>query len=1168
MCGIIAVVRRPSSRTAPPGLQITTVLAQAQADLAARSADPVEMDRVAGSIAEVDHLLRGLPGLVALTRDPALLSEVTHLARALDDEVAVIEAELDSLETDAQLTGAGADLEAVNAALIRLKDAVWAIEHDRVRTAREVARLAGPAAAPAALGAYLSIQQALSALDRLEVRGRDSAGLHVLVRGHQLDLRAGAVAAELADRSHDPLFGSGAVAVADGHLGFVYKAAAEIGELGDNTRALRRAIAADDLLRRALAASTAEAVVLGHTRWASVGIISQANAHPLNSQEQLEHQPDGGPGGGTAPPPTRWDPAGPSEPYLTAVLNGDVDNFADLKATEGLRIPVEITTDAKVIPTLTSRHLRSGCDLVEAFRRCVDALEGSVAIGASSASDPADLLLALRGSGQALYVGLAEDTYVVASEPYGVVEEADHYLRLDGETPADAANASATRGQVVRLRGTLAGTVEGIERIAYDGTPLPVDAHELAEAQTTTRDIDRGDAPHFLLKEISEAPSSFLKTLRGRIVDRGGHLHVTVGDETLSPGLRSDLAAGRIRRILVIGQGTAAVAGQSLATVLTEAIAGDQIQCRALLATELSGFELAVDLSDTLVVAISQSGTTTDTNRTVDLVRARGGRVVAVVNRRNSDLTDKADGVLYTSDGRDIEMSVASTKAFYAQIAAGFVLGLAIAEEAGLDPTYPVDSVLAGLRDLPDQMRRTLELRPVIAEAAAGLAPSRRYWAVVGNGQNRIAANEVRIKASELCYKSIACDATEDKKHIDLSSEPLILVCAAGLTGSNADDVAKEVAIYRAHKATPIVIATEGEERYTAALQALTVPATHPRLGFILAAMVGHLFGYEAALAIDAQAALLREARASIEQLAGAHVDADELMVELVPLFEPIMHRWFNGLRSGVYDGHLEASTASRITSMLRYAAGISPLELYQVEYGRQGSPSVLVEDLVTALTAGIDELTRPIDAIKHQAKTVTVGISRSDEGVSQVPLVRSVFEAGAARDRLSYRTLRTVAELDPAIAEVIGFTRYRIEGRVETGDATIVVVDRGGISRDLPLRTEANPLLRGTKHRVAFEREVTVAVGRSDGRPVVIVPEVKGNQCSGITLLHVRFEERLPAPVMRGVLEGYRSRYAALRDAVTETEPTFRDDLLADLPVVDVLTAPVLVLASRWKST
>ena len=103
-------------------------------------------------------------------------------------------------------------------------------------------------------------------------------------------------------------------------------------------------------------------------------------------------------------------------------------------------------------------------------------------------------------------------------------------------------------------------------------------------------------------------------------------------------------------------------------------------------------------MSDTLVVAISQSGTTTDTNRTVDLVRDRGATVLAIVNRRGSDLTDKSDGVLYTSDGRDVEMSVASTKAFYAQIAAGFLLAWSIAEEVGgtVDP-----ALVAALRDLP-----------------------------------------------------------------------------------------------------------------------------------------------------------------------------------------------------------------------------------------------------------------------------------------------------------------------------------------------------------------------------------------------------------------------------------------------------------------------------------
>ena len=80
-------------------------------------------------------------------------------------------------------------------------------------------------------------------------------------------------------------------------------------------------------------------------------------------------------------------------------------------------------------------------------------------------------------------------------------------------------------------------------------------------------------------------------------------------------------------------------------------------------------------------------GTTTDTNRTVDLVRARGALVVAIVNRRGSDLVDKADGVLYTADGRDVEMSVASTKAFYSQVAAGFILADAIA--SGIESSQP-----------------------------------------------------------------------------------------------------------------------------------------------------------------------------------------------------------------------------------------------------------------------------------------------------------------------------------------------------------------------------------------------------------------------------------------------------------------------------------------------
>ncbi len=1154
MCGIIAVLRPPGARLAPSADDVTGPLHDAVAALASDLPLVAACGRAADRLEAGDALLRGTAGVWALVHDRRLLAEVEGLTAQVGEAIKDIEAGLDADPRGHDGDGEHDPLEAVNAAVVRLKDAVWSIERDRVRTARAVADLAGSEPGWASTEAYTAIQQALSAIDRLEVRGRDSAGLHVLVRGHGLDLAGAAVTRMLAQRAGDPLFRSGAVRAVDGCLSFVYKAAAEIGELGDNTKDLRDAVRSDELLRLAVSVDTAVATVLGHTRWASVGMISQPNAHPVDSTEA----------------------AGPARPYVVAALNGDVDNFADLKALDGLQIAPEITTDAKVIPTLVSRRLAGGNDLTTAFRNTVASFEGSVAIAANAAAEPDKVLLALRGSGQALYVGLADGAYIVASEPYGVIELTDRYLRMDGETPANPDNPTASRGQIVVLDGSRAGTFEGIDRLAYDGTPLPVTEADVVTAQITTRDIDRGEFPHFLLKEISEAPTSFRKTLRGKLVERGtdGDLAVALGPEVLPDDVRRGLRQGEIVRVVMIGQGTAAVAGGAMAAGLGQFCGSTRLTVDAVPATELSGFGLRPWMADTLVVAISQSGTTTDTNRTVDLVRSRGAKVVAIVNRRGSDLTDKADGVLYTSDGRDVEMSVASTKAFYSQVAAGVLLAAAISEEVG----GRVDqAVLRALRDLPDGMAEVIERRPVIAEAAHQLAPAKRYWAVVGNGVNRIAAAEVRIKLSELCYKSIAADSTEDKKHIDLSSEPLIVVCAAGLEGSTADDVAKEVAIYRAHKASPVVIATDGQARFASALHVLPVPPTHPALAFVLSAMAGHLFGYEAALAIDALARPLREARAAIESAtvdepgAVAGHDGEAVLRRLRTDLQPVTRRYTDGLRVGSYDGQLEASTAVRLTQLFRYVLGVVPLDAYQIDEGKVGTPAVVVEDLTAALTLAIEELTRPVDAIKHQAKTVTVGISRSDETLLEVALVRAVLDAGAPRDWLSYRTLRTLADVSPAIAAVVGFTRYRIEGRggadMVSNAATISVVDRGGIARDIASRTERSPELRGTKRRVASEREVLVGRGRGDSRPIVIVPEVKDGEATGITLLHVRFADQLPAPTVRGVLQGYRNRYAVLRDAVLETEPTFREDLLSELPVDMLLTEPINQLADRWRA-
>jgi len=506
-----------------------------------------------------------------------------------------------------------------------------------------------------------------------------------------------------------------------------------------------------------------------------------------------------------------------------------------------------------------------------------------------------------------------------------------------------------------------------------------------------------------------------------------------------------------------------------------------------------------------------------------------------------------------------------------------------VADAAGAPGSPDRAELLAGLRDLPEAMVEVLALRDHVASIAARHAPGRRYWAVVGSGPNLVAAREIRIKLSELCYKSIAADATEDKKHIDLSSEPLILVCATGLVGSTADDVAKEVAIYRAHKAAPVVVADAGSSRFTGAHDVVAVPPVHPRLAFLLSTMVGHLFGYEAARAIDAQAGPLRSAHAAIEaeaerRLAGEPVrdldgDAvgglsvsDALAADLAGELAKSATAFTDELRTGRLNGHLEASTAVRLSTLFRFALGVVPLESYQLEFGRVGTPALVLDDLAAALTVAIEELTRPIDAIKHQAKTVTVGISRTDETLLNARLAREVIEAGAPRDSLSYRTLRALVALDPAVADVAGYTRYQVDG-LDGASPTAAIVDRGGVSTGIRSRTDGDPALRGTKHRVAVDRDVLVTRGVRDDRIIVLVPEVKDRETVGITLLHVALRERLSPDVLRGVLQGYGNRYAAVRDAVCETEPELRDDLLAEVPVVNLLADPVPDIADRLRT-
>ena len=189
-------------------------------------------------------------------------------------------------------------------------------------------------------------------------------------------------------------------------------------------------------------------------------------------------------------------------------------------------------------------------------------------------------------------------------------------------------------------------------------------------------------------------------------------------------------------------------------------------------------------------------------------------------------------------------MSVASTKAFYSQIIAGALLSLYIAGIKGRRSADFISGEIKKLLEIPSHMRQVLTLKDPIKASAHRHAAHKTYWAAVGSGPNKASADEIRIKLSELCYKTISSDFVEDKKHIDLSSEPLIIVCAAGAGDTVVGDIIKDTAIFQAHKATPIVIADEGETRFTPyAADLFFVPRVASHLAPILNTLAGHIWG-------------------------------------------------------------------------------------------------------------------------------------------------------------------------------------------------------------------------------------------------------------------------------------------------------------------------------------
>lgn len=1117
-------------------------------------------------------------------------SQVSDMKLLCEDLAGFLGEEERELE-EAATSFSTVELEILGSRQILLKDILWALEQDVLANVDRITDLAGAASPrdvdPVAFGKYRRMNFLLNCIDRLEVRGRDSAGLALAMTfpdGEHLRrledrLREERLYEAYSQRTCGGDLLNGSIRISERASGdgsgnrdvtanFVYKTSSIIGELGRNVRELRKAVSEDPVFRFFVRQEAFLETSVTHTRWASVGSITEENCHPVNSftladRAGRKSYPRYGEG--------NW--------AIHVVLNGDIDNYPELRKeleTDQELIAPALTTDTKIIPLQIERYLLEGYDLAESFRLAANSFEGSHAIAMTSDLEPGRAFLALRGSGQTIYVGLASDQYVFSSELYGIVERTPLFVKMDGEAPADPEVPDST-GQVFILRQESEGGLAGIRAFAYDGSPLALGESSVKRAEMTTRDIDRGSSPHFFLKEIGESALSIRKTLRGkyRIHRANGEeprVVFNLGEDIVPHSVQSALREGAVRRILVIGHGTAAVAGSAVADAMERYLRGTRIRVEGKVASELSGFFLEDDLADTLVVPITQSGTTTDTNRAVAMAHERGARVVSIVNRRQSDITTKSDGVFYTSDGRDIEMSVASTKAFYSQIVAGHILALFVAQSMGSMTDEDIAGELSSLEQAPEMMKRVLARKDLIRYSAELLAKQKRYWAIVGSGPNKAAADEIRIKLSELCYRTISSDVTENKKHIDLSAEPLIIVCAAGNPETVVGDLVKDVAIFKAHKAAVVVFADEGEERFDSlADSVIPIPGARMPLPVILNTLAGHLWGYYAACSIHKDSLFLRDFRNRIHQAmvdpSGRAVSFYEWMADRTfrRMIRDFSHT-FNKLRDEGAFSATSVKAVSDIVLLLKYAMGKLPLEDFWNDFHGDNGPVSPLDLLDFTLAQAAEDLSRPVDAIRHQAKTVTVGTSRK-----AAPL-RGIFfdllrELGFTVKDLSSRDIIVLNRIQPGVEAIKGYTLYGIDRLDDDGrpadQTTITIRTRGGVSLGMASRTEGTKTLMGTKRMIVRIGRLYVGRGKSDGAPIVIIPLLKGGMVRHLLLIHVRYNEAL---ALREKVEIIGYAYNDIRNLVNEYNLAWEDRYLESFTLESLLSEPPEVIAGKIK--
>ena len=525
---------------------------------------------------------------------------------------------------------------------------------------------------------------------------------------------------------------------------------------------------------------------IGHTRWATHGGPTPENAHP------------------------HTDASG----RIAVVHNGIIENADELRAKlEAQGVEFVSQTDTEAVAHLVRGAFDAGAvDLEQAVRWALRQVVGAYGIAVVDADHPDRVVVARNGS--PVLLGVGEKEMFVASDVAALVGYTRQVVYLD-----DGELATLTAGGYRTYTLDDTATAKSPSTIDWDVVGAEI-----------------GDHAHFLIKEISEQPTTITRALAGRLDERFSTAHLG--------GLNLSVREAReIRRVKILGCGSACYAGD-LGAQLIEDLA--RVPATSEPASEFRYRNPVVE-PDTLYVAVSQSGETSDTLAAVQELQRKGGRVIGIVNVVGSTIARQVDGGIYIHAGA--EMSVAATKSFTSTVTAFALLALHLGRIRDLSPTEGT-RIVEGLKRLPAQVAEILELSDEIAEVARELAPSPSMM-FVGRRRGWPVAREGAQKLKEISYIHAEAYPSAELKHgpLALISEEMPTVAIVpddDLLDKNTSTLSE----IRARSGRVVAVAHRNLPADLAD-RTLVIPRNEPELDPILLSIPLQLLAYHAAVALD-----------------------------------------------------------------------------------------------------------------------------------------------------------------------------------------------------------------------------------------------------------------------------------------------------------------------------